>query len=234
MKNKNVIRENLLKVYDTYGLKVAVQAAAKTLTIVDTDADFKMQYNGEICETVLEINLMSLIANKHYDWFYTKSLVLPDVESGNTKFLTEIDFVLFTPQCVFCIECKSYAGDKCIVDKGTIVLENGNKRDVYQQNKMHLDTLQKLINPFSKVPKYQMLLFNFARGDVHDKRDTASRHEFPIVTCKTVEDTLWRYTRGDAVWDMKGLHIAKGHLEEFSDKHRAAQLAYVKSLHSKE
>ena len=146
---KDTTREKLLALRDEYGTETAIEVARKSLKVKASGGDFKKQFNGEVCEVVLEMILQAMISQKHPDWFYIKGLILPDAESNNHEFLTEIDFVLFTKECVYCIECKSYAGDKTITGKGTINLANGDSRDVYKQNSMHLEVLDKMIKAFS-------------------------------------------------------------------------------------
>lgn len=227
---KDSTRSKLLALRDRYGLDVAVSVAKSSLTISTSDGEFKKQFNGEICETVLEMKIQEIL-KKHADWFYVKSLVLPDADGNNPEFLTEIDFVLFTPYCVYCIECKSYAGDKELVDAGTIKMKNGHQRDVYKQNRMHLDVLDKLICPFSltEEPVYQMILFDFSKGRCVDKRGVRARKEFPLANEQTFAELL--KVRKAKVWDITGLASAKVKLEKFSERAHDKHLAYVKKLH---
>lgn len=227
---KDSTRERLLALRDKYGLDVAISVAKSSLTVATNDGEFKKQFNGEICETVLEMKIQEIM-KEHSDWFYIKSLVLPDADSTNSEFLTEIDFVLFTPCCVYCIECKSYAGDKELLGAGTIKLKSGYERDVYKQNKMHLEVLDKLISPFSLLeePVYQMILFDFSKGECIDKRELQAKKEFPLANETTFEKLL--KSRKVKVWDMTGLRSAKMKLEKFSKQAHSKHLAYVKSLH---
>lgn len=226
---KDATREKLLELRETYGTATAIEVAKKSLKINSSDVSFKQQFNGEVCETVLEMILQKIIKEEHPDWFYSKSMILPNPDSNN-EFLTELDFVLFTPNCVYCIECKSYAGKKIITDKGTVEL-NKYSRDVYKQNIMHLEMLSKLIGNFSESPVYRMVLFNFSRGDIVDKRDEKWKGIFPVVDENTFPFVFKQ--EGKAVWDMQGLRAARVKLERFSEQNRERHLAYVQSLHGK-
>lgn len=227
---KDVTREKLLRLKKQYGTKVAIEVASKSLRLKSNDGAFKKQYNGEICEVVLEMILLDFIQKQHPDWFYIKGMILPDIKSNNREFLTEIDFVLFTPQCIYCIECKSYAGNKRVEDSGTIVLEDGTRRDVYRQNSLHLNVLNNMLGKFSKNPKYKMLLFNFSRGNIQDIRDENAKLNFPVVDEKSV--VSWLDDKGRAVWNMRGLSIAKTKLERYSDVNRERHLKYVQGLYN--
>lgn len=228
---KDSTRAHLLDLRNKYGTAVAIDVAKKSLAISASDGEFKKQFNGEICETVLEIIIQDLV-KKNPEWFYLKSLVIPDAAGNNPEFLTEIDFVLFTPSCVYCIECKSYAGNKQVVDAGTIVLQHG-QRDVYKQNKMHLEVLNKLINPFSLVeePVYQMILFDFSRGKCTDKRTASAKQEFPLTNESNFASII---KAGKQCWDMVGLQCAKEKLEKFSIKAHKKHLEYVQGLHKED
>lgn len=224
---KDSTRKHLLLLYQKYGEDIAIETARKSLSIAKGGKDFKPQFNGEICETVLEI-ILKEYCKKHQDSFYLKSVVLPDTETLS-NFLTEIDFVFFTTECIYCIECKSYAGDKELCNEGTIVLRNGKSRDVYKQNSMHLDVLDKLIGPFSKEPVYKLVLFNFSTGNLIDKRTDEWKMNFPVVDEKNFRTVISK--RRKKVWDVVGLRRASVKIEKFSDANRARHLEYVKKLH---
>lgn len=229
---KDSTRVRLLGLRKKYGTKTAIAAAKEALRIYKGDKSFKQQFNGEICEVVLEMLLLDVCATRD-DMFYVKGLVLPDAETLS-EFLTEIDFMIATPRCVYCVECKSYAGDKRIVENGTIVVQNHDFcRDVFKQNKMHLEVLNKMIGAFSKSPRYQMLLFNFSTGSIIDERDERAKRIFPVVDETSIFERMNEDGLSD-VWDYEGLLCAKEKLEKFSNKNRARHLKYVQGLHSEE
>lgn len=231
---KDVTRKNLLLVRKRYGVDNAIAVAEKALKLPSSKKDFHQQFNGEVCEVVLEMLLDQAIKERHHDWYYSKSVIIPDTESMSEEFLTEIDFVVFTPQCVFCIECKSYAGKKTLIEDGTIIYGN-KRRDVYKQNLMHLELLRNLLNNFSKTPRYQMILFNFSHGEIMDKREKAAITKFPLTSYKNVITCMELITKNtNKVWDMVGLKHAKLKLDIYSDNNRERHLHYVQSLHHEE
>lgn len=230
---KDCVHQKLFEMQKKYGTAATISVAKKSLKIGKSDVEFKQQFNGELCETILELLLKDSIRDKHEDWFYSKSLVLPDAKT-QSDFLTEIDFVVYTPQCVFCIECKSYQGEKQMIEDGTVVYRAG-KRDVYKQNVMHLEVLDKMIGTFSKQPSYQMILFNFSTGNMNDRRAESAKREFPVVDEKSIIKLMELCTVGKSkVWDTEGLRKARVRLENFSSRNHNRHLEYVKSLHGKE
>ena len=228
---KDSTRDHLLALEEQYGIAVAIEVARKSLRVGTSDGEFKKQFNGEVCEVVLEMLLQKLIREEHPDWFYIKGLILPDADNTQSEFLTEIDFVVFTPQCIYCIECKSYSGTKRISGNGTINLESGRSYDVFKQNSMHLQVLNKMIQNFciSKPPAYKMILFNFSYGKCYDMREVDAKRAFPVVDDKSFSKVLSKRTR--VCWDMQGLRMAKDSLETFSKRTRAKHLKYVQGLH---
>lgn len=230
---KDSTRSQLLLLRDQYGTDVAIKVARSALRVRSDDGEFKKQFNGEVCEVVLEMFLQEMIKGGHPDWFYVKGMILPDAESYNREFLTEIDFVVFTRACVYCIECKSYAGDKSITGNGTINLKSSS-RDVYKQNSMHLEVLDKMISRFSiaEKPVYQMLMFNFSHGECRDLREERAKCIFPVVDERSFASAIT--VSDEDNWDLVGLLRAKPKFEKFSKVTRAKHLEYVKQLHREE
>lgn len=228
------MRDRIFQLRKSHSLADVIKIAKKSLIINSKDytAEFKTQFNGEICEAILELLIKEWMEKNKVNGALIRSLILRDLNSNNKDFLTEIDMVLFTPWCVYCIECKSYAGDKEIVGDGTICVANGRNFDVFKQNQMHLDVLRGWVDGFSKTPVYQMVLFNFATGEMKDKRDAKARCLMPSTTEQNVLKLFSEVTK--TVWDIKGIKQAIPKLEKFSDEHRAKHLEYVKSLHGKD
>lgn len=226
---KDNTREKLFKLEEKYGLQKTLKVAKASLSVASKDGDFKKQFNGEICESVLELIILDLMKSKK-DLFYSKGVVIPDVEKQG-EFLTEIDFVVYTAECVYCIECKSYAGEKRCIDSGTIVTGKMS-RDVYKQNYMHLEVLDKLIRRYAITPVYQMLLFNFSTGNLIDERSDVAKREFPVVNENNVVRAITR--KGKAAWDLEGLRQADKLIRKFSAHNQKRHLEYVKSLHRQE
>ena len=83
-----------------------------------------------------------------YGWFYSKGLILKDVNNPNSGYFTELDLTVFSPQRIFAFECKSYAGPKKITDKCTIRKKKGGTFDVYDQHSKHFMVLADQLKPF--------------------------------------------------------------------------------------
>ena len=68
---KDSTRAHLLDLRNKYGTAVAIDVAKKSLAVSASDGEFKKQFNGEICETVLEIIIQDLV-KKNPEWFYLR------------------------------------------------------------------------------------------------------------------------------------------------------------------
>lgn len=239
---KESVRDNLLRLYKERGLLVAVQVAYNALGNLgdhekhmnEHDIQFvKTNMNGELCETVLEIVIREWM-KEHSDitqeWYISKGLILKDPSRPRSRYLTELDLTLFTPSCVYLFECKSYAGEKRLVDKGMIVRLYGNSCDVFKQNAAHLLTLHNNIKAFSENPQYKMCIFDFSVGKCDDMRDEKYKQVLPYTTISNVLDML---STGPRVWNMSKLLPAVRIMEDASERLRPQHLKYVKELHNK-
>lgn len=234
---KEATRSALLDLYEQKGKAVALAVAKNMLSLnlnKRTDVnDFRRDVNGELGEAVLEI-LIEDFGKQHKEltknWFYTKSMILKD-PYGNKEFMTELDFTLFTERCIYLFECKSYTGNKILVDNGLIQRKDRKGCDVYKQNCLHLKTLDKNVKSFAIVkPAYRMVLFDFSEGTMTDCRTEQAKIIMPCVTIDNWESILLR--SGPVCWDLNKLKpvvskivLAGGLLH---DKH----LEYVKSIHN--
>lgn len=234
---KKTIHQLLLDYYGAKGLIPAIQVARELLKKpVVSKSEMSTQelnaiFNGEVCETVL--NVMILDFMKHNptltkDWRYNSGIILSDLETQSTKFLTEIDALLFTPGCIYIFECKSYSGDKQLIGKGTITRKNGNNCDVYSQNSLHLKILNQWLHRFSEHPCYQMVLFDFSSGSMTDKRSYDAQKELLYVNDKTLYNLL-RESRL-SVWKPEDIAVISSKFATETDKLRKSHLKYVKSL----
>lgn len=195
---KTTIHGLLCDYYKNKGVAPTLQVARALLKKPVTDNSGKVDvktnaiFNGEVCETVLEImikDFRSRNPKRTEDWYYCKSVILSDLESRSSKFLTEIDAVLLTPECIYVFECKSYSGDKELVGSGTIVRKN-NSFDVFKQNLLHLKILSQWVGKLSKHPVFQMVLFDFSNGTMIDKRTTEVKQRFIYASEKNIFDIL--------------------------------------------
>lgn len=222
------MHDKLFAIYDKYGLEPTFKIAHESLKAHFPTLEAKQKFNGEVCEAVLEIQINHWIKRYSVDACYIRSLILPDAKSKNKNFLTEIDMVLFTPWCVYCIECKSYSGDKILMGYGTLLGGSGKRCNVFKQNAMHLKVLDNMIGGLAVKPKYQMIMFNFSNGEITDNRSEKAKRELPVVN----ETNLFAeiYKLNDKNWDMGGIRKAIPIFEQFSDNNRERHLEYVQSL----
>lgn len=233
---KNATRKVLLDLYKNKGASVAISVARELLTSdvrgkmsSNKIAEFKTAMNGEMGEVVLEILIRDYCAQhprQTSDWFWSKSLILKD-PSSNTDFLTELDFTLFTPECIYLFECKSYSGDKQLVDNGKLIRSNGNSCDVYKQNLLHAKTLDKNLKHLAAKPIYRMVMFNFSEGEMKDCRTEQAKFSMPCVTDKDWQSVL---ITGTPVWNLKNVKPVISTIEKASKNLRDKHLKYVKSL----
>lgn len=194
---------------------------------------------GEICEAVLAVCIseyMRLNPERTKGWFFTNQFIIGDMETRNPKFLTEIDFVLFTPSKALLFECKGYIGDKVIVDKGTITRKGRENFDVYEQHRNHALTFSRMFGHFrmSGVPEfdcYQLAVFLFCTGSIEDKRNSTYKKVLPFVEVDGLFKLLSEIDttpRFQMDYVRRAVDIVESKKDALVDKH----LAFVKSRHS--
>lgn len=238
---KSASHKKLLEIYKEKGFAVTMAIARRILeknvsSMLNGKSDsfkksFRTSVNGEVGETVLEICIIEY-CKRHptetKDWYYTKSMILKDPDNPNSDFLTELDFTLFTPECIYLFECKSYAGDKHLTGRGVLKRSNGNDCDVFSQSYLHIQILDKNVKGFSANPVYKMVMFDFSSGIMHDERDSKAKY---YLAC--VDETSWKSVlmkKAPKVWRMEKLIPAVKKIYAASDSLREAHLKYVKSL----
>lgn len=238
MTYKDATHKQMMDWYAKYGGKQTLQKAHDVFHSQKyaDNVKFKQAIHGEICECVLEILIRDEIKRNSSarDWLFCKGTVLKDRVHIQKNFFTEIDFMLFTTECVYIFECKSYAGNKELIGQGILKRDSGNGFDVYKQSLLHKGVLEPWLDGFTlkgRTPLVQMCMFNFSNGELVDKRSRAAKQEMPCLT----EDTLISYLRnpGEAVWDMDCMKHVKEAFDKNSEILRQHHLNYVKGLHSK-
>lgn len=228
---KQAIHILLSDYYQKKGLTPTIQVAHSLLKRNISDRDLNSVFNGEICETVLQIMITDFIKRnpkRTSFWRFCNNIILSDLETKSDRFLTEIDALLLTPECIYVFECKSYAGEKVIIGDGTITRKNGNNCDVYKQNSLHLKILRQWLDRFSKHPVYQMVLFNFSNGATKDERSYEAKKIMPCIN----EDSLFGMLHESRleVWRPADLDIISTQFQRETDTLRRKHLEYVKSL----
>ena len=203
------------------------------------DEEFRTILHGEICETILELGFQVYQEQHRKEtagWFWEKGLILKDPASTNSRYLTELDLALFTPQMVHVFECKSYGGKKVLSGKCT--LQTANRTcDVYRQNAAHEETLLKNINAFRlpgeaayKAAGTRKVLFSFALGELEDTRTDKDKKEMPCLTYSTLFPYLDASARGGMVWNTAALKKAMDVIERAGASLEKKHLEYVKSI----
>lgn len=199
---------------------------------------------GELCEAILIIMLSDYIREhklKDKGWFISKGMILRDMDNLDSKYCTELDVTLFTPERIYLFECKSYKGPKKLEGECTLFTANDSlwtkRLDVYDQHIKHFKALNKYLDKFrlnrdSKKGPYKIVYFNFSEGSIIDNRDEKYKKRFPVMD----ETNLYNLFNKDSLpvhWDIdyvrKAVKLIDGSKKELTSVH----LDYVKSLHGK-
>ncbi len=234
---KEATRETLLEYRATHSLIDTIQMASRIMLTGHGKDNFQFaaDLHGEICETVLELIVSEFVRQGNLSekgWSYWKGLILKDRTNPKSKFLTEIDFTVFSPKCVYIFECKSYAGNKTLTGEGLLTREDGKQYDVFKQSSLHLEALYPWLEGFTlpgKTPVIQMCMFNFSRGVLADRRTKSKQLQMPCLEVATTIEYLSK--PGEAVWNTKLLSAVGEKLDKFSKTKSQEHLKYVKGLH---
>lgn len=238
MSYKDKTNEVLLRVYRERGLDYTLEMSWK---LMESNYNVKKQgvgiVFGEICETVLEIMTLEYIKkNKLQDsWFYSKGLILRDIETMSNEFYTELDFVVFSPQRIFLFECKSYKGAKVIKNKGELKRSRAEGVNIFDQHKLHTQVFIKIFNAFRSKDSstrlaYQMAAFSYAEGSLKDAREDKWKEMMPILEVDTLYSLYDTASKAPSVWRMKDVRRAVEILERSKKANAAKHLDYVTRL----
>jgi hypothetical protein len=244
MEYKESTNAQLLALYNRSDLDNVIKVGRAMLesSLHKDNKYFMAHLHGEICETVLECIIIDYIKRyglKKQGWFYKKGLILRDVNNVKSGYFTELDLTVFTPQKIFAFECKSYGGDKKIVDKCTIKKKKGGTPfDVYDQHSKHFKVLADQLQPFRIINKntrgfapYQLILFDFATGTTKDVREDRDKMVMPCLNESNVEN-IFKLVEGKPImWDINFVRKAVDIIDKKSEENRKKHLEYVKSLH---
>lgn len=238
MSYKTVTREVLKTKRMEFSLSETIELAQYMLKtgFGKENAKFAFELHGEICETVLEM-LLDEVVKKRPECSMQKSLVLWNRKNPANGFLTELDWTLFTPECIYLFECKSYSGKKELTGEGILSRENGKSYNVYKQSVIHKETLYDWVEPFvlsGKTPLLQMVLFDFSQGEIEDKRSKVAKMELPVLNERTLLPFLENESKSEKVWNTRALREVGEKLSAKSDELRETHLKYVKKKHGKE
>lgn len=200
-------------IYAEHGYATFMKVCNQLKTVgVDEGDDFAVsdysKARGELAEVVCEYTIKEFVAQHGIkNWSTYRGLILNDPTRPNSNFSTEMDVVLLTPVVVCVIECKSYFGDKTLVDKCSIKTKSRVK-DVYSQNVMHTEVFLKNFKNSLRVSTgcVKSVLFSFAHGKLTDNRTLNDRGIMPCITEENLVNFLmsvkavsrepaWDYTR---------------------------------------
>lgn len=240
MSFKSETNKQLMVYYEKQGINKTLAMATQLLK-ANTHKDnkvFHAHVHGEICETVLECMVLDYMRKNPIqtkNWFYHKGLIIKDINNPNSGYFTELDFVLCTPQQLFAFECKSYGGDKKLVDKCTIKKKKGGSFDVYGQHDRHVEVLSNQLNAFrfkerKEIKAYTLALFNFSLGATEDCREPMYKEFMPCIEPSNLYELLRKYKNYPEIWDMSNLHKAIEIIAKRETKNSKKHLEYVKQL----
>lgn len=194
---------------------------------------------GEIGESVLEVMLSHYIKSRNLkDWFYSPSLVIKDIDTLNSEFLTEIDMVLVSPYKIYLFEAKTYSGMKTIVGSGKIIREKGKDFDVGSQQKLHVRVFDSTFSPFrrklaSPLHGYSLPLFDFSTFSFEDQRSDSWKELMPILTPDNLFDFLDKQQTKHIIWNVEKVRKVVGLIEKKNIQYdlHSKHLSYVSNLH---
>lgn len=241
---KTRANEVILERYKERGYGFAIDLsrkimASQDLRKIDRNADSRNSVIGELCETALEVGILEFMRQNPEatrKWFYTKGLILKDLDTHDTDFLTEIDLVLFTPNKTYLFECKGYTGDKRIIKAGTIVRPGHKDFDVFKQHNNHANVFIKTFDSFRRksVPieqAYQLAGFTFAPGSLSDERSLKWKTIMPFLQIENLWDVLKANLSSKEEWLLDYAKKAVATIQRDKDIYIRKHLDYVTSLH---
>ena len=242
MDYKEKTNKEILNLYRTQGIQktLAVTRCMLESATHKNDMHFLTHVHGEICEAVLECLILDYLTKYNltkYGWFYSKGLILKDVNHPDSGYFTELDLTVFTPQKIFAFECKSYGGDKKITDKCTIRKKVGGAFDVYDQHSKHFIALADQLKPFRIITPqnalsnpYQLILFNYSVGKTEDVRSTEDKLLMPCLDESNVMNIFKLNYNAPVMWDIQRVRSALNIIEAHSERNRKQHLKYGKNL----
>lgn len=197
---------------------------------------------GELAETLLVCMLNDYIEKNRLEsegWIISQGLIIKDLENPLSGKLTELDVTLFTPKCVYMFECKSYKGNKHIIGKGVLKVDNSNRSvDIFSQHLGHFRLLKKYLDTFkickdnTQYKPYKLIGFIFSEGNTIDNREDKYKSVLPVINENNLYNIFRDYKKAPIQWDMKYINKLVNTLENTKDKYVDKHINYVKSKHS--
>lgn len=189
---------------------------------------------GQIAEVICLLQIEEFMKLKGItDWSVHKGLIFRSLEE-NSKYLTEIDIVIFSPVKIFSVEIKSNSGEKTVKDECTLVYGR-RSRDIFSQHYKHEVALLSMFRDF-RSPRYTdsesvtSLVYIFADGSLTDTRTAQNKKRMPVVDETSLLPLLEKEYQGSIKWDMNYVRRAVTILETKKSNLTKKHLNYVKSL----
>lgn len=185
MNIKNATEEVLEKVYLKDGLLKTLEVAEHLLKETEGKVGVQKEcglIKGELAELVLYYILLELQQVLKVPSIVVKGLYVQDKDTGQ---VTELDVTFITKKQIYMFECKSYAGkSKILTDKCKLWVSEQERADVFEQNKLHTLTFNKMYGRYTLANSkpYTMILFDYSTHPFVDKRDEAYRRAIPVLT----------------------------------------------------
>lgn len=188
------------------------------------------QFKGECAEAFLYVTIDAFIKKNNLPWRIYQSLVVPH-RNGEQGATTEIDIVLVSEQQIVVFEAKSYNGNKTITDECT-VHHGGKTTDIFGQNGLHCESLQKKILDLN-INAYKGMktaFFSYAVGSINDKRSPEMKTRMPALDERTIqlflgalaklETKYWRYDIFDRFDQLSKELTMKDHMRYVMSKRK--------------
>lgn len=155
------------------------------------DSDSRSALVGAVGELALKYVLNCYIKERGIKAKVFQSVITGDANNLQSSYATETDIVMVTPSVVLCFECKSYAGDITVVDKGKLLRSVGNNHDLYEQSRKHHSSMAPYLGKGMtrgdrSKPPICSSAFIFSNARLIDKRTEEWQRSFIILTLKDV------------------------------------------------
>jgi hypothetical protein len=231
--SRNTLLDKFSEIEKKYDMSVCIDVAKRMLeTELDKNERATPIIRGNVGESILTLMLDRYIEKYCLDWKVYVGMILKDPE-GLKEFYTELDVTLLTSSTIVLFESKCYLGKNKIVDAGE-VKTRGFSSDVYKQQHLHRDTLEKnvkgFIKPGIKGFPCELYLFYFSNYPIEDLRSKEYRQEMPIVTDENLIAVLNALKKLKTInYDYTKLVSLVDKIYSYSDKLRDKQLSYYKA-----
>lgn len=183
------LESKLVKIYKDKGLKVFLDCCSEMLNLRDReDFEKKKKFNGAVCEIVLVVLSQHYMRLRGIKGSGYHSVILGDKSKPNSKFRTELDYTMVSPNLCLTAECKSLVGDIVVTDECTLERKDFSA-DVARQLSLHSETLKPYLKDFTlegKKLRIGTFCFVYSNASIVDKRTKEARSKIPIITIRNL------------------------------------------------